>query len=86
MWEGYEEALKEYYNVFVQEWIDQKFKNTMKFYSISGKKLIYPPWLGDENFHASHRSNLLRKDKEYYKQFNWKESDDLPYIWPVRKK
>lgn len=46
----------------------------------------YPYWLGDPDFHASHRSNLLRKDKEkgwnWYIQFNWSEPDNLPYVWP----
>jgi hypothetical protein len=42
----------------------------------------YPPWLGDERLHASHRSNLLRKDPEHYGQFEWTEPDDLPYWWP----
>lgn len=41
-----------------------------------------PCWLGVEEFHASHRSNLLRKNKEYYEQFGWTEPSDLPYIWP----
>lgn len=41
-----------------------------------------PPWLGDSDFHASHRSNLLRKDPEYYGEFNWTESPDLEYVWP----
>jgi hypothetical protein len=42
-----------------------------------------PNWIGDEKFHASHRSNLLRKDKEFYGKFGWAEPDDLPYFWPV---
>lgn len=42
-----------------------------------------PPWIGDDRFHASHRSNLLRKDPEWYGQFGWTESHDLPYVWPV---
>ena len=41
-----------------------------------------PPWFGDEAFHSSHRSNLLRKDPQWYGQFGWTESPDLPYIWP----
>ena len=44
----------------------------------------FPPWLFNEEFHASHRSNLLRKDPEYYGKFGWKETPDLPYIWPVK--
>jgi len=45
-----------------------------------------PNWLGDEEFHASHRSNLLRKLPEYYRAFGWTEPDNLPYIWPVSLK
>jgi len=33
-----------------------------------------PPWLGKRAFHASHRSNLLRKDPVWYGQFGWKET------------
>lgn len=43
---------------------------------------VKPEWLGREDFHASHRSNLLRKDPEWYGQYGWTESSDLPYIWP----
>lgn len=43
----------------------------------------YPPWIGREDFHRSHQSNLLRKDKDYYGRFNWSVPDDLPYVWPV---
>ena len=41
-------------------------------------------WFGDKRVHASHRSNLLRKDSEFYGKYNWKESSDLPYFWPVK--
>jgi len=40
-----------------------------------------PVWIGDEELHASHRSNLLRKDPEHYGQFEWEEPDDLEYVW-----
>ena len=33
--------------------------------------------------HASHRSNLLRKDATWYEQFDWREGPGLPYVWPV---
>ncbi len=42
-----------------------------------------PLWLGDENFHLSHRSNLLRKDYKYYSQFWPNDPTNLPYIWPI---
>jgi len=34
-----------------------------------------------KEIHASHRSNLLRKNFEFYSKFGWKEPDNLPYIW-----
>jgi hypothetical protein len=41
-----------------------------------------PWWIGFEQFHASHRSNLLRKNPVWYGQFGWTEPDNLPYYWP----
>ena len=44
---------------------------------------LMPPWLGDEGFHRSHRSALLRKDPQTYRPvFGAEEPDDLPYLWP----
>ena len=82
MWTGYMDALKHYHNVIVEEWIRRGFKNTMKLYEIPSS-IVLPHWLGDERIHASHRSNLIRKDPAYYSQFNWAESADIPYHWPV---
>jgi hypothetical protein len=45
--------------------------------------LVLPPWWGDERLHASHRSNLLRKDPAHYGRFGWAEPPDLPYFWPA---
>jgi hypothetical protein len=42
-----------------------------------------PPWLGYAPLHLSHRSNLLRKNPDWYKQFGWNVPTDLPYIWPT---
>ena len=80
MWRGYENALKVYFNLCVQEWIDRGYKNNMKMEKISGD-VAYPPWLGDELFHASHRANLLRKDLEFYSAHGWNEDPTDPYAW-----
>jgi hypothetical protein len=40
-----------------------------------------PVWLGNKRLHATHRSNLLRKKPEFYKQYGWTEPHDLPYYW-----
>jgi hypothetical protein len=41
-----------------------------------------PPWLGDTEFHLSHRSALVRKDPAHYRHFFPDIPDDLPYVWP----
>ncbi|WEH39680.1 MSMEG_6728 family protein [Streptomyces sp. AM 2-1-1] len=41
-----------------------------------------PPWLGDEAFHLSHRSALVRKAPDHYRPLFPEVPDDLPYVWP----
>ncbi|MCV7278630.1 MSMEG_6728 family protein [Mycolicibacterium flavescens] len=41
-----------------------------------------PFWLGDEAFHRSHQSVLVRKDPGHYRRFFADVPDDLEYIWP----
>jgi len=82
MWKGYENTLLEYKNVMIQEWIDRGYNNNMRM-ETNIEPRIYPPWLGDENLHASYRSNLLKKDYEYYSQYNWKEKPGMDYIWII---
>ena len=79
LWIGCEEALKFYINTMIIEWINRGYNNNMELYSV--KDLKFPKWLGNKDFHASHRSNLLRKFYEWYSQFGWKEPDNLPYMW-----
>ena len=43
-----------------------------------------PPWLGDEDFHRSHRSSLLNKDPEWYGDVFTDVPPDLPYVWPSK--
>ena len=81
MWAGFENALEWYYNNIVREWIFRGYKNNMTLYALS-KDISMPNWFGSENFHAAHRSNLLRKSLEHYSQFGWTESSNLEYVWP----
>lgn len=41
-----------------------------------------PGWLGDEDFHRSHRSSLLAKDPDHYGPLFGDTPTDLPYVWP----
>lgn len=87
MWRGYELALCDYLNHILYEWIEVRgFKNVkIPYTNLTGCRVEYPHWLGNEDFHSGQRSNLLRKKYSHYSQFGWEESDDLPYIWPKGK-
>ena len=82
MWRGHADALKFYMNVVIDAWIARGYKNNMEKAPLPYQPNM-PRWFGEEDFHASHRSNLLRKDPEWYGQFGWTEAADLEYIWPV---
>lgn len=81
MWKNNPNALKQYFNEALNEWISRGFKNTMNFEKTRGR-IKLPIWFGNKKFHAAHRSNLLRKNKIHYSQFKWKENPNMPYFWP----
>lgn len=96
MWRGYADALGAYSDVVITEWaVFRGYRNTLPYsfdagdgfsfaqHALDEGQIKLPPWLGDPAFHASHRSNLLRKDPAHYGRFGWSEPDDLPYVWPV---
>ncbi len=85
MWTGYESALQLYQNYTIQEWVNRGYKSTMQLEQVDLDSVIMPHWFGLDEFHRSHRSNLLRKDYEYYSQY-FDEPNDLEYYWPVEKK
>jgi len=83
MWRGFEEALKVYQNFTIGEWIRRGYNNNMSFEEVDESNIIMPFWFGDDRIHRSHRSNLLRKDYEYYSQY-FDEPTDLEYYWAVQ--
>lgn len=92
MWSGHELCLAEYAEVMCIEWKRRGFKDSLAVqFQEAAQRLAdaclfaghAPNWLGYDRLHASHRSNLLRKDASWYRQFGWQEPSDLPYWWPV---
>jgi hypothetical protein len=90
MWRGHEYALSVYGITVCEEWIHRGYKDSLlpefeKAASVLEHTvppfgpLIMPTWLGNAEFHRSHRSNLKRKDPVHYA---FDEPDDLPYVWP----
>jgi len=86
MWRGYEDCLKYYANWIIREWIKRGYENNMKFFSIPDIFPV-PAWLTDRRLHLSHKCNLMRKNPDYYRQFDWPNIDvEAPYWWPVELK
>ena len=96
MWQGHEASLCSYGLAMCREWRDRGYRDTLFPQFMDALNFIMrhandfdvvcgrpPEWLGCEEFHSSHRSNLLRKLPEHYSKFGWSESDDLPYVWPI---
>lgn len=90
MWCSYEWQLALYAQVMCAEWRRRGFKDillnqfvaTQGELDVAGYSHDFPYWLGDESFHSSHRSNLLRKDQYHYGVFGWEEPTNRPYVWP----
>lgn len=91
MWRGHIPALVDYSLNMCAEWTWRGFSDTCAFTISLMADLAFaidstlspekPSWWGDERFHTSHQSNLLRKDPEFYGQC-FQVPEDLPYVWP----
>ena len=100
MWRGHEEALGRYGLCIVDAWTALGFADTCAdtieadlatagVHAIRSQAELavagaLPPWLGNDAFHRSHRSALVRKDPVYYRALFPDVPDDLEYVWPGR--
>ncbi len=98
MWSGSVEALGRYAFTCCEVWVEAGFGDTcaasigrelaevgvteVRSQAELAEAGALPDWLGDEDFHRSHRSALVRKDPGTYRQVFPDVPDDLPYVWP----
>lgn len=90
MWRSYEYALLLYQDAIVAEWQKHGYADTCMSQTLA---LFFkyreegdadaPWWLGNEDLHISHQSNLIRKNPDHYGPLFPGVPDDLPYLWPV---
>ncbi|MFN2451441.1 MAG: MSMEG_6728 family protein [Candidatus Dormibacteria bacterium] len=95
MWRGYEEALATYGLTVCEEWTRRGHPDscaaqisTALGWTPRSQAVLHgagelPPWLGDERFHLSHRSALVRKLPGRYAPVFPEVAADLPYVWPA---
>lgn len=89
MWRGYESYLvKVYLKAMMDEWASRGYSNakTEEDYEILiqhvGDDLTEPEWFTEE-FFTSHKSNLVRKKPEFYRDKFPNVREDLEYVWPA---
>lgn len=96
MWRGFEYTLSVYSLCMMIEWTRRGFNNEhcqLKYerlfpLTLAPTSYPSPSWIGNEEFHSSHRAVLLGKNLAWYTQFSWKEVPAVfngrwPYVWPV---
>ena len=94
MWAGYEQALVLYTQDMCSEWLRRGYDNTkcgqklqyMRSQHVLGVPYVEPPWLGNPDFHRSHRLKLAWKLPDHYVPL-FDDIDVAPdtepeYIWP----
>lgn len=99
MWRGHEEALGRYAFTCCDLWVERGFGDTCAatmaadlatagVHHVRTQAELHsagdlPWWLGEEQFHRSHQSSLVRKDPDHYRPLFPDVRDDLPYVWPA---
>jgi hypothetical protein len=96
LWFNYLSALKHYTMVHIEECKARGMQNSITLgYEYFNKdapicevssSVNYPPWTKDGDFLIRHRSNLIRKDKEYYAPIFPTVANDMQYFWPYANK
>ena len=89
MWRGHENALALYGMVVCEVWLERGYKDTcwgkINAYYDKSKPTTMPSWFGMTDLHTSHKSNLIRKNPDHYKQL-WPDiPDNIPYVWSTNK-
>ena len=103
MWRGHETALYQYIQQMVVEWKRRGYNSTIgdkaqatilraqELGRVDAAVMSQPLWIQDTRVFAdiasSHRVALLRKNYEWYSQFNWAEDlgerpSHYQYLWP----
>ena len=96
MWGEHLHALYDYQYAMCKEWtfvrgykdtcLDKTFAllpKPLQLTAAIGPSTAQPEWLGWDELHLSHRSNLLRKDPIHYGPLFPGDPDHLEYVWPM---
>jgi predicted DNA-binding transcriptional regulator AlpA len=82
MWAGHINELCNYGAVMCTEWVKRGFQDSLydQFTNAIDGTDATPWWVNSELLHLTHRSNLIRKDSDYY---TFDVPYNIPYVWPL---
>ena len=85
MWFEHPDWLVEYSIAICEEWLRRGYKDSLLpfFKSHSYPHSLMPLFIGNRDFHESHKSNLIRKDPSFYKPKFKNTVEGLQYIWSI---
>ncbi|WP_420368360.1 MSMEG_6728 family protein [Curtobacterium sp. L1-20] len=96
MWRGYRPALMAYQDATCGVWAERGHADTCLGKTLADLALVpedldayergdypVPAWNDDAAVHRSHRSKLVQKAPEHYRELFPDVPDDLDYVWPV---
>jgi hypothetical protein len=87
MWKDSQLELCYYALAICEEWQKRGFSDTLLDYFYKQIQVLpfveAMPLLGNESFHQSHQSNLVRKDNSHYRKYFPTVPNNLPYIWSL---
>lgn len=86
MWIGQANALRYYINCMIMECIKNRgIKTNYLLYDTEEFETL-PDFFTDVRVLTSHRSNLMRKDPDFYGKFGWHDYGINGYYWPCEVK
>lgn len=85
MWSNNIPALKAYLNISLDVCSERGITHTKITKQSGANTRNLPNWWGNDMFHLSHQSNLVRKLSSLYSPI-FNIHPDMPYFWPVQIK
>lgn len=88
MWREYESALASYGHAMCLEWTRRGGNDHADLTGWFAARIMdgpipVPTWVYSSELHASHRSNLIRKNEGHYAPQWFHAPRGMPYLWPV---
>ena len=82
-WKPYYKAFQYYHDCVVKEWIGRGFNTKAVLFGAPKPERKDMPWfIGNDRYHSSMRSNLIRLNFTYKERCEWVEDGKQPYLWP----